>query len=519
MHNFTNNSSNQNSLLQLASKYKVRVLVIVVLSIYLLSLLSFKSNVPVATNNTTGGGGNGQNKSITFSTTTQKSSTLKGKKPEHDIAIAVLGYSLHTDGMPTKILNDRVIVASNYYQELKAEGRHPIVVFSGKGRKTEEENAESEFKSEADAMKSIALSKNVDENDIIIETESKNTAENALFTLNMLQEKKINTLIIATSDFHVLRTQYIFNTVFPSNFELLFIQSTTPPITKKILLEREKEFWTSSQENLQDLDLLKIPGETAFGYHPFRNVPRWKMIEREIDNDINLRSRKIPAGSLMVDYGSNQGYFSVHLAKLLPEATMFSLEGEAMKEYEDAAVVHEQKIEEFNITNNLLCRTHVKTPMFLQLAKIKHVYEYQLCLSVFHWFGMKTKDEFEEVLKNHLLNARTTFIELPEARDYKGKEGQHAWRECNIWFDGRTEVEVLAHIKSKYNLKMTWKTLGAIQHDNKTVRKVIRVDVRSDFDSEDQLDHRKPVSVDTLKSTYECGRLTGKRYTGKSHDL
>ncbi|KAF2074593.1 hypothetical protein CYY_004100 [Polysphondylium violaceum] len=518
MHNFTNNHNNSNSLIQLVYKYKVRVLVLVVLSIYLLSLLSFKSNETVVVNKPTTTGGQGTKKSVSFQTTTSKTVANDVPLESHNVAITVLGFTLHSDGMPTKILNDRVLLAATHYRELKAGGANPLIFLAGKGKGSDSENVESEYKSEADAMKSIAKNNGIEDKDIIIDQTSTNTAENALNTLKYLESKKIDKLIIATSDFHVLRAQYIFQTIFPSYFELEFIQSTTPPTSLKSLSNKEKALWESSQKDLEKLDLLKIPGEKAFGYHPFRNVPRWKMIEREIENDINRNFRTIPAGATMVDYGSNQGYFSVHLAKKVPQALMVSLEGEAMKEYDDAAVEHEKKMVEFNVTNNFLCRTHVKTPMFTQLAKLKHVYEYQLCLSVFHWFGMKTKEHFEEVLFQHLVNARTTFIELPEAKKYLGNEGQHAWRESNIWFDGRTEVEVLADIKAKYNMKMSWKILGALKHDNKTIRKVIRVDVRSDFDSEDQSDHRRTLNLETLKSTYECGKLMyGKKIKNQEH--
>lgn len=71
------------------------------------------------------------------------------------------------------------------------------------------------------------------------------------------------------------------------------------------------------------------------------------------------------------------------------------------------------------------------------LSRAGQVFDYQLSLSVFHWFvPMNTRDVFEEALSNHLLNARTTFIELPEAMNYTGNEGQHMWKRISVWYEG-----------------------------------------------------------------------------------
>lgn len=63
-----------------------------------------------------------------------------------------------------------------------------------------------------------------------------------------------------------------------------------------------------------------------------RNLPRWHMIEREINDDLRSSPRDANGkGMIMVDYGSNYGYFSMQLAQKFPKGTVFSLEGEAWK--------------------------------------------------------------------------------------------------------------------------------------------------------------------------------------------
>jgi hypothetical protein len=128
------------------------------------------------------------------------------------------------------------------------------------------------------------------------------------------------------------------------------------------------------------------------------------------------------------------------------------------------------------------------------------VYDYQLCLSVFHWLIMNTKSIFEDTLAVHLLNARTTFIELPEAMNYSGLEGQHAWKKVNRWYDGRDEVTTIKQVAASRQIKVDVKILGALAHDTGTVRKMIRVDV---------LDAVPSTNVKTLLETYKCQETFG----------
>eukprot|EP01102_Stenamoeba_stenopodia_P022038 TRINITY_DN9045_c0_g2_i1.p1 TRINITY_DN9045_c0_g2~~TRINITY_DN9045_c0_g2_i1.p1 ORF type:complete len:139 (-),score=23.90 TRINITY_DN9045_c0_g2_i1:50-466(-) len=51
---------------------------------------------------------------------------------KHDVAIVVLGYALHKDGMPQRIMKDRVDKATELYYELAKDKIHPYVILSGK---------------------------------------------------------------------------------------------------------------------------------------------------------------------------------------------------------------------------------------------------------------------------------------------------------------------------------------------------------------------------------------------------
>lgn len=127
---------------------------------------------------------------------------------ETDEVIIILGYKLYEDGMPTRILRDRVAKAVEVYHQLTQHGHHPLVVVSGKGKTA------SDY-TEAQAMKELAEWMGVRSGDILIDHDSTNTVQNALFSASMIQNKGINEVFIVTSDYHMLRTQYIFQTVFP----------------------------------------------------------------------------------------------------------------------------------------------------------------------------------------------------------------------------------------------------------------------------------------------------------------
>ncbi|MBE7412895.1 MAG: YdcF family protein [Leptospiraceae bacterium] len=82
-------------------------------------------------------------------------------------------------------------------------------------------------KSEAELAKKFLISIGVDEKFILTEEKSRNTIENALYTFQILQEKKINKIILVTSAFHLKRSEALFKKVgfevetFPTDYKSL----------------------------------------------------------------------------------------------------------------------------------------------------------------------------------------------------------------------------------------------------------------------------------------------------------
>lgn len=123
--------------------------------------------------------------------------------------IIILGYKLHSDGMATRVLRDRVEVAANLYKLKMAQRHHPLVIVSGKGKN------DLGF-TEAQAMMELCVVFGVRETDVLIDSESTNTAQNAKFSAQLIKHRnEISRVYVATSDYHVPRAQYIFQTIFP----------------------------------------------------------------------------------------------------------------------------------------------------------------------------------------------------------------------------------------------------------------------------------------------------------------
>lgn len=339
----------------------------------------------------------------------------------------------------------------------------------------------------------------ISQKDIIVDDESTTLAENAVFVAELAKEKKTKEIMVIAYDYAMLRTQYVFNTIIPTNIPIDFVNTETPAKERSANWNKEYTNFAEAEKELKEKAL--INEKESYGYHPGRNPPRWSMIDRELERDIqaNPDLLKKPAEEMtFVDYGSNYGYFSVHLAQKFPNGKMVSLEGEATTEYKSAATVHKEKLQELDVKNNYICRTRTQPVAFASLKNSNQVYAYQFCLSVFHWFNMPTKEAFEEALYNHLMNARTTFIELPEARKYDGREGQHAWDWVNKWYNGRTEVQIINDLAKKHSWgQYEVKVLGAIIHDNRTVRKLLRVDL---------LNNEPSADLEVILKTYGCNK-------------
>ncbi len=95
-------------------------------------------------------------------------------------------------------------------------------------------------KSEAEAMKSIALDLKVPEDAIILEDKSKNTVENALYVKKIIERMEPDIIYVVTSPYHLPRTKIVFERVLKRH-TMYFIPSSYPYDFEKLLSHFTKE--------------------------------------------------------------------------------------------------------------------------------------------------------------------------------------------------------------------------------------------------------------------------------------
>jgi len=127
--------------------------------------------------------------------------------------LIVLGCGPNKNGTPTYFMRNRVAKAIALYKKNK----YDVVIFSGGPNMTP--IAESEL------MKILAW-KDIPHNRMITENKSMSTVQNAVFTWELLKDKKLKKITIVTSSFHIPRAKYIFKNMYKHlQVKLIFIGS------------------------------------------------------------------------------------------------------------------------------------------------------------------------------------------------------------------------------------------------------------------------------------------------------
>lgn len=125
----------------------------------------------------------------------------------HDVAIILTGVTKYRSDIPDRIHTskgaDRFLQALQLYQLGKV---NKFLISGGKGRILETEGVP-----EADQIEKILLMAGVPEEDIITESNSRNTRENAVNTAQVLaQHPEWKRLLLVTSAFHMRRAEGCF---------------------------------------------------------------------------------------------------------------------------------------------------------------------------------------------------------------------------------------------------------------------------------------------------------------------
>jgi len=112
--------------------------------------------------------------------------------------IIVLGNPVNNDGTIGETQKSRVEVGIDLYKK----GLAKKILFTGGA-------AVNQF-IESEVMKQFAISSGVPSKDVLTETRSINTIQNAFYSNQILQNESVDSIILVTSAYHTLRSKHIF---------------------------------------------------------------------------------------------------------------------------------------------------------------------------------------------------------------------------------------------------------------------------------------------------------------------
>ncbi len=168
--------------------------------------------------------------------------------PEQD-SIIVLGRGITADGSLPPDPQKRVEIAVAEYQK----GHADYLIMSGKWSF----RAEVPFpKTEAQAMKDYAVSLGIPADHILLEEDSTETIGNAYYVkTNILEPRGWKKAAVISSQDHIERTRYVFDTVMGPNYKLEYI--TSPNVLAReaaeAMAKKEQRSMGGTRLLLQDL--------------------------------------------------------------------------------------------------------------------------------------------------------------------------------------------------------------------------------------------------------------------------
>lgn len=120
--------------------------------------------------------------------------------------VIILGSKIRENGTLTPILQARVDKAIEFAKEQKEKANRRIVFVPSGGK------GEDEIIAEAEAMKNYLIDKGISPEDIIVESESKNTLQNMKFSKQKIdKDNKDGKIVFSTTNYHVFRSGVIAN--------------------------------------------------------------------------------------------------------------------------------------------------------------------------------------------------------------------------------------------------------------------------------------------------------------------
>lgn len=140
--------------------------------------------------------------------------TIINKGYKYDVGVVLSGFSgfnLDYNRINFNKGSDRIIYAISLYRQHKI---NKILISGGSGLVNNQEIKESVL------IKDFIINLGVKENDILIDDKSRNTHENALFSVEIIKENKFKNVLLLTSAFHMKRAESCFKKQGLINFDV-----------------------------------------------------------------------------------------------------------------------------------------------------------------------------------------------------------------------------------------------------------------------------------------------------------
>lgn len=143
--------------------------------------------------------------------------------------LVVLGCMPRVDGKPSDIMLSRIEAAIKEFRK----GDYDKVILSG--------GANHQPIPEAELMAAV-MHNRIPKKKIILEKRSLDTRHNAVFVWELLKDKKISSISVVTSDFHVRRVRHIFRKIFAhqkTRIKIVPARAKIGPVNRLIRFVRE----------------------------------------------------------------------------------------------------------------------------------------------------------------------------------------------------------------------------------------------------------------------------------------
>lgn len=212
-------------------------------------------------------------------------------------------------------------------------------------------------------------------------------------------------------------------------------------------------------------DATSTPDEfPVWGYgSPAMYRQRWALIAPHLaDRDF-----------VLVDWGSDAGWFSIRTATTFPKATVISVEAGIMTGGAGIAE-HQRQMAARGVTNNRMVDTLFGPITFDGLGSVPA--DYQFVLSVFHHMGdgfgryLNTVEEWDDSFCALVQGANVTFFEVPN--EGVNAETPHRIRE---WYAGREVEPTVRAALQRGGVDATVERLGEAEHGDKGTRIVFKI--------------------------------------------